>query len=136
MRRTKKDEHEEFRRYLDRQYTNAKKSSAVRATERAEELLKSVIGEEAYANRQRYGWFEIVGSDGNTYRIGRGFISNVWRMDGRSCCVQIKPQLHRGMDGYQQYRFPPEADHHLAQVMLLKTDAKKFRRISGDWDFN
>lgn len=93
------------------------------ARKRAEGLLLSFLTERQQEQAAN-GWFELIGSDGETYRIELGAYSgNVLEFRKgvpyrRWCC-------------YPNYRSPvPTADLILGQVLALRTDAVRFKRIA------
>lgn len=91
---------------------------------RAEELLLSFLDERQQEQLRKYGQFEVVGSDGQTYLIETGdYSGNVMLMKGgramrRYCCY---PRFCETV---------PLADLILGQVLALKTDARRFVQIA------
>jgi hypothetical protein len=117
------------------------------AEAKAQALLKSVIGAQAYRQYVRDGYFDLIGSDQRTYRIMRnGISSNVYELNEtgtwrdwqgqlqtggqitRTFCIHLP--FFRNPDRWMEYAYAPVADHHLAQVLMLLTDAAKFRQIA------
>lgn len=97
---------------------------ATTARERAEELLTEMLSDEQRNTREQFGWFAVRGSaSGRTYRIAGGTVNNVSRLseDGtvrdRVLCAH-PPDI-------------PDADCHLAQMLLLVTDEEAFVRVSN-----
>jgi hypothetical protein len=110
------------------------------ADKRAHALLQSVIGEEAYQQYRQDGYIDVVGSDGRHYRImANSITSNVWEIDPANQLYSGRPRIFKTWCAhlpwqkrysYSDAKYPPLADHHLAQVLMLLTDAPKFRRIA------
>lgn len=107
----------EWRERADRE---ARERQAAR--DRAEELLILMLSEEQQQSRRENGWFAVRGStSGKVYRIRAGQVSNVDEMDGNEVAARHcahPPQV-------------PDADAHLAQMLLLATDEDQFLRVAN-----
>jgi uncharacterized membrane protein len=97
---------------------------ATAARERAEELLNEMLSDEQRQTRDQHNWFAVRGSaSGRIYRIGAGVVNNVSRLseDGtvrdQVLCAH-PPDI-------------PDADAHLAQMLLLVTNEPEFVRIAN-----
>lgn len=125
------DEYEErCRRYEELQAETARQWEADRvakaaASQRAEELLLSLLSDEQAASWREHEWFAVRGSQsGRTYRIhATGIANNVDRMtaDGkkRETVFCAHPA---GL---------PKSDVHVAQMFLIATDEPEFLRIAN-----
>lgn len=106
-------------RELGRQEQFRKEAEERRLAEQvAEELLASLLSQEQQNTRRLYGYFDVVGADGNSYRIHRGTSGNVQWIDDegdRLASYCAHPQ------GYL-----PEADVHVAQMLALQADPDAF----------
>jgi hypothetical protein len=97
---------------------------AVAARERAEELLTEMLSDEQRQTYEEHNWFAVRGSaSGRIYRIGSGTVNNVSRLseDGT---VRDQVLCAHPLD-------IPDADCHLAQMLLLVTDENEFVRIAN-----
>lgn len=108
-------------------------------TEKAEELLASRLTEAQRETMLEYGYFDVLSNRGNTWRVytRRGPSGNITRVGplgslGESVCVHIKAryELRAGMEGMSLSTFP-QADHFLAQAMLIKCDESRFLSLAG-----
>lgn len=109
--------------------TDAARAASVRravATDRAIELLMSLLTERqqhAYLN-DRY--FDVIGSEGNIFRIGRGISGNVLWIDemgrvlGRLCA-------HPTM----RHDWLPEPDVHAAQLLAITTNERGWVQMAN-----
>jgi hypothetical protein len=128
------EEHEELRRRMEetrqqnyetlRRQQEEETRRAVAARERAEELLNEMLSDEQRQTRDQHNWFAVRGSEsGRIYRIGSGVVNNVSRLteDGTArdqvLCAH-PPDI-------------PDADAHLAQMLLLVTNEPEFIRIAN-----
>jgi hypothetical protein len=103
----------------------AERAERDKASERAEELLLSLLSEEQAATYREHGWFEVRGSSGRRWRIrNRGQSGNVDLMpeigDVRQATYCAHPPGHL-----------PHADAHVAQMLALVTDDKAFERTAN-----
>lgn len=94
------------------------------ATDRATELLTSLLNEEQLATLRSHGYFDVIGSKGNRYRI---------RTSGQSGNVDLM-----GEDNVRELSYcahPPEMlpdpDAHVAQMLTLVTDEDAFVRTAN-----
>lgn len=97
----------------------------LRASDRAAELLASLLTDEQMASYRDKGWFEVRGSRGGRWRI---------RNRGQSGNVDLMPEI--GDERLATYcAHPPEGlpagDAHLAQMLALVTDEDAFRRVAN-----
>src|SRR5574340_1205418 len=88
----------------------------------ARRLLHEHLSAAEAALLKAKGYFEVVGSDGPTYRIHRGYQQNVERLgvDGRPVerlCAHGRTTM-------------PDEDHMLAQKLWLMADEAAFRAVA------
>lgn len=106
---------EEAGRQLERQ----------RASDRAVELLLSLLSDEQAATYREHGWFEVRGSSGRRWRI---------RNRGQSGNVDLMPEIGEERDAtycaHPAERLP-DADAHVAQMLALVTDDEAFVRTAN-----
>ena len=92
-----------------------------KASEKARALLLAWLSDKQRNTLTRYGFFEVTGSRGNTYRILPGVTFNV--------------QLMRGGVANAAYcaapRGVPEADVHLAQALALMSNERAFLDVAN-----
>lgn len=107
---------------MERAAERTREATAARA--RAEELLIEMLSDEQRATYEQQQWFAVRGSEsGRVYRIGRGTVNNVSRLSAdeqnidRVLCAH-PPEI-------------PDADCHLAQMLLLVTNESEFVRIAN-----
>ncbi len=97
---------------------------ATAAQERAEELLIEMLSDEQRRTREVHGFFEVVGSEsGRTYRIRHGIVNNVDRL--------TEDRRHRDRIMCAHPPEIPDADCHLAQMLLLVTDENAFWDVAN-----
>jgi hypothetical protein len=98
----------------------------VRATDRATELLLSLLPPDQRETYQLQGVFEIIGSEGTVYRINRGTSGNVeWitpegEVGGRLCAHPTMAES-----------WLPEQDVALSQMLALTTDERAWLRVAN-----
>jgi hypothetical protein len=96
-----------------------------KASERAVELLLSLLTPEQAASYQEHGWFEVRGSSGRRWRI---------RNRGQSGNVDLMPEIgdEREMSlCAHPAGWLPDADAHVAQMLALVTDDEAFARTAN-----
>lgn len=87
------------------------------AKARAEELLMGCLDEEQRHQLLTRGRFNVRSASGRLYVIERGYAGNVFSGQTRFC-IHMDHRL-------------PEADHMLAQKLLIETDEDSFLRIAN-----
>lgn len=108
------------------------------AKERARELLKSLLTQEQWESYDTVMGFDVVGSDGVTYRIQHGMIGNVYALypDGTRRAAYCAHPYE--WDAENDCRLPTE-DILAGQVLALRTDAPGFvatANVHARWDEN
>lgn len=106
-----------------RQQAEAERRREQRAADvRAERLLRRCLTQEQRRCLRQRGHFVVQSELGGTYRINRGAVRNVERLDAKGRAVTqfcIHPQ-----------EAVPDADTMLAQLLLLRTDERRFVRVA------
>lgn len=87
------------------------------AATRAMELLRSCLSVEQQAQLDENGCFRVTAPSGRVYTITQGYAGNVYSQ-GWSYCIHMRSDL-------------PEADHMLAQKLMIETDEAAFLRIAN-----
>jgi hypothetical protein len=83
-------------------------------------LLESLTTKQVH-DFHTYGYFDVRGSGGSTYRItNSGHVGNIHRLGGRGFCMH----LYNGSDNF------PNDDHLLAQALLIATDEVAFLKTA------
>ena len=82
-----------------------------------------MISEEQWENWEQNQQVEIVGSQGNRYRLVNGSAGNVTSFDDEGDIARYcaHPRLHD-----EQGRYHPNEDVIAAQILVLKTDEQHF----------
>jgi hypothetical protein len=96
-----------------------------KASERATELLLSLLSEEQAATYREHGWFEVRGSSGRRWRV---------RNRGQSGNVDLMPEAGEEREATYCAHPPgglPDADAHVAQMLALVTDDTTFERTAN-----
>lgn len=97
------------------------------AERKAERLLRSFLNDEQNRTLAEHHGFEVVGSEGGHYWIGRGHVGNVYLIDSRSDgsrwrCASLCAHISD---------YVPDSDHHLAQMLFLEADEPGFRMLAN-----
>jgi hypothetical protein len=95
------------------------------ASNRAEELLLSLLTEEQAASYRERGWFEVRGSRGGRWRI---------RNRGQAGNVDLMPEIGEEREATYCAHPPdglPDADAHVAQMLALVTNEEEFLRVAN-----
>lgn len=102
-----------------------RQAARARASDRAQELLLSLLSDEQAATYREHGWFEVRGSSGRRWRI---------RNRGQSGNVDLMPEIgeerEMSLCAHPSVRLP-DADAHLAQMLALVTDDEAFERTAN-----
>jgi len=115
------------------------------AEQRALDLLPRVLSPRERAHFEKTDRIVITGSEGGRYEILRhGYVGNVvplqdvllglygtWVRAGTGLCAH--PQMVRRTYGIG-YELP-RTDAHIAQILAIKSDEKRFLRIANVWGF-
>lgn len=90
---------------------------------RAEALLLSSITPRQASQYRRLKWFTVRGASGDQYRVRKGRVGNVDRIDAAG----------RVVDRWCAHpaEFVPDCDTMLAQALMLETDDAHFRRMAN-----
>jgi len=115
----------EERRLAQEAQWAAERAECDKASERAEELLLSLLSEEQAATYREHGWFEVRGSSGRRWRI---------RNRGQSGNVDLMPEIGDVRQATYCAHPPgrlPHADAHVAQMLALVTDDEAFERTAN-----
>lgn len=106
-----------------------KEERQLNARVNARALLKSVLSEEQWNDWLESQQIELVGSEGNQYRLTPGTNGNITMFDDEGDIERIcaHPLLY---DDRTQHQLPEE-DVLAAQVLALKTDENHFRGIAN-----
>lgn len=118
-----------------RRETQAATQQWADAKNRAQALLRSVLTDEQWRQWTYERHFDVVGSDGVTYRIARGVAGNVATFHDNGA-VAVRYCAHPELwDSAANARIP-NADVHVAQALALRTDAAAFLAVAnvhGRW---
>lgn len=100
---------------ITRNYAAARKA----AGERAERLLEACLTTEQRDQLRKEGCFTVHGRSGNIYQVRRGHVRNVYELRARRtyCC-----HAHANL---------PDADHMLAQKLMIETSEPDFLRLAN-----
>jgi len=96
------------------------------ARDRAKELLRACLTEEQRSDMDRYGRFEVVGSNGGRYQLNiSSYSGNIYSVDahggfGGCLCAHGRDDL-------------PLADHLLLQKLAIESDEAKFLATALDY---
>lgn len=95
------------------------------AKARAEELLHMILSEAQVQSAAEHGHFDVIGSEGNIYRIStkEGISGNVRLMDTDNVHI-MSFCAHQG-------EALPQADHFVSQMLAIQHDEREFRRIAN-----
>ena len=103
------------------------------ASERAEQLLKTILTEDQWVSWERDKNFELITQSGRRYRIRRGVSHNVQLVEDdfetESLCAHPAISVW-SEDGGLLGKIPAE-DVVVAQVLALRTDEEGFRRVAN-----
>lgn len=116
---------QEARRAAQQAEWDAAKAEREKASERAVELLLSLLSDEQAATYAEHGWFEVRGSSGRRWRI---------RNRGQSGNVDLMPEIgekHEATYCAHPAEWLPDADAHVAQMLALVTDDEAFMRVAN-----
>lgn len=83
-------------------------------------MLRDHLSESQRRELDLTGRFTVIGSEGGRYSIGEGYSHNVRLMDRSRTTFCAHP---RDMS-------LPEADVHLAQMIMIEMDERRFRDIA------
>jgi hypothetical protein len=94
--------------------------------ERAHDLLLSVLDSSQQQSLSANGYFDVLGSDGNTYRMGprqTPALLNSKKRVMQQYCVSLRPE------GLCRVQYPPE-DLYVALTLMIQLDAARFLSIA------
>jgi hypothetical protein len=115
----------EERQAEDRRRAPGRRQALALVTARAEKLLLSLLDEAQAASYLRDGWFEVRGSAGGLFRIGRrGQAGNIDELPPGGG-PRIASWCAHPSGGF------PDADAHAAQYLALVTDEPGFRAVAN-----
>lgn len=89
------------------------------ALKRAEDLLVSMLNEQQKQQFELHGEFQVIGSKGGQYVIRRGYAGNVISGRRRYC-------------GHLSDSRIPQADHMLAQKLMIETNEEAYLAVAND----
>jgi hypothetical protein len=131
-----------LRSRLDRE-REARAARMASAGQRAEETLKKILRPDELKTYERTGKLIVTASDGRKYLIGPGIVGNVRLLDKRGrqvaylCChPNMTPTANSpGVDLETRYDMLPYRDAHIAQILYLRHDLKKFWQTANiEWE--
>ncbi len=107
---------------------NRREEEAV-AEQRAKDLLVATMNEEQKQSFQSERKFFLIGSDGERYEVDcTKRQHNVFAVDAEGRRVREFCLVQTGGT--------PLSDNHLAQKLLLETDAERFRKVANQWELS